>query len=65
MKDEDRRDNFLLYNPIHMNKLKDNYTVPAEVSMNSMFFWHPFILKFFKVLKKKMLGVIVWMSSQQ
>ena len=55
MKDEDRRDNFLLYNPIHMNKLKDNYTVPAEVSMNTRFF-DTFL---FKVLKKKMLGVIV------
>lgn len=32
MKDEDRRDNFLLYNPIEMSKLKDNYTVPSEVS---------------------------------
>lgn len=61
MKDEDRRDNFLLYNPIHMNKLKDNYTVPAEVSMNTRFF-DTFL---FKVLKKKMLGVIVWISSPQ
>ncbi|XP_022336813.2 neprilysin-like [Crassostrea virginica] len=41
MKDEDRRDNFLLYNPIHMNKLKDNYTVPAE----AMFDWDAFITR--------------------
>lgn len=32
MKDEDRRDNFLLYNPIEMSKLRDNYTVPSNVS---------------------------------
>lgn len=32
MKDEDRRDNFLLYNPLEMSKLRDNYTVPSNVS---------------------------------
>lgn len=32
MKDEDRRDSFLLYNPIEMSKLRDNYTVPSNVS---------------------------------
>ena len=46
MKDEDRRDNFLLYNPIDMNKLKDNYTVPTEVNMNTRFFFTPFYSKF-------------------
>lgn len=41
MKDEDRRDNFLLYNPIEMSKLRDNYTVPS----NAMFNWEQFITR--------------------
>uniref|UniRef100_K1R8P8 Neprilysin n=1 Tax=Magallana gigas TaxID=29159 RepID=K1R8P8_MAGGI len=41
MKDEDRRDNFLLYNPIEMSKLRDNYPVPS----NAMFNWEGFITR--------------------
>lgn len=44
MKDEDRRDNFLLYNPIEMSKLRDNYTVPSGVSeCNNRRFYYTFV----------------------
>lgn len=36
MRDEDRRDSFALYNPIEMQKLNENYTVPADASPAKM-----------------------------
>ncbi|XP_048777313.2 neprilysin-like isoform X2 [Ostrea edulis] len=41
MRDEDRRDSFALYNPIEMQKLNENYTVPADASFN----WENFITR--------------------
>lgn len=59
MKDEDRRDNFLLYNPIEMSKLRDNYTVPSDVSEcnNGRFYYTfvaiPYVYLDFISIKKK------------
>lgn len=59
MKDEDRRDNFLLYNLIEMSKFRDNYIVLFGVSeCNNRRFYYIFVVIFyvyldFIVLKRK------------
>ncbi|XP_062607161.1 neprilysin-like [Saccostrea cucullata] len=45
MRDEDRRDSFALYNPIEMQKLKINYTVPD----GAKFDWDDFITRVMRI----------------
>lgn len=51
MKDEDRRDNFLLYNLIEMSKFRDNYIVLFDVSeCNNGRFYYIFVVIFYVYL---------------